>query len=165
MSASLFDSFTYSYAPTPTNYLDHNEGDKTFGELKAGDIIYYHNFDSNEILDIAVKTGKISHRDDMAYVSIKPTIVSRFQKLTRLEFGPTRGGRWFNNGKEYSCYNIPTSSLCVDANGAFVFGTNREVVLAVAKLNMVSRIEEVKKEIEGLNKKLNGLTTQFDSLI
>lgn len=165
MSSSLFETFAYSYAPTPTNYLDHNEGDKTFGELKAGDIIYYHNFDSNEILEIAVKTGKISHRDGMAYVSIKPTVVSRFHKMTRLEFGPTRGGRWFGNGKVYSCSNIPSSSLCVDANGEFVFGTNREVVLAVAKLNMASRIEEVKKEIEGLNKKLNGLTTQFDSLI
>ena len=165
MSSSLFDTFAYSYAPTPTNYLDHNEGDKTFGELKAGDIIYYHNFDSNEILDIAVKTGKISHRDGMAYVSIKPTVVSRFHKMTRLEFGPTSGGRWFNNGKEYSCYNIPTSSLCVDANGAFVFGTNRAVVLAVAKLNMVSRIESVKQEIKKLNDILNELTAQLDSLI
>ena len=165
MSASLFDSFTYSYAPTPTNYLDRNEGDKTFGELKAGDIIYYHHFDSNEILEIAVKTGKISHRDGMAYVSIKPTVVSRFQKLTRLEFGPTSGGRWFNNGKEYSCYSIPLSSLCVDANGAFVFGTNRAIVLAVAKLNMVSRIEEVKQDIKKLNGRLNEMTAQFDSLI
>lgn len=163
MSASLFDSFSYSSCPT--NYLDHNEGDKTFGELKAGDIIYYHNFDSNEILEIAVKTGKIVHRDDTAYMTIKPTNISRFQKLTRLEFGPVSGGRLFSSGKKYSSSNIPFSSICVSDSGAFVFGTNRDIVLAMAKLNLVSRIEDVKTEIESLNKRLSKMTAQLDSLI
>ena len=164
MSESLFDTFG-TYTPTPTNYLDHNEGDMTFGELKAGDIIYYHHYDSNEILEIAVKTGKITHRDGMAYVTISPTTISKFHKLTRLEFGPTCGGSWFNNGKEYSCYNIPSSSLCVNSNGSFVFGTNREVVLSVAKQNITTRIRNAKQQIEQLNGSLNELTAQLDSLI
>lgn len=163
MSASLFDSFAYS--SYPTNYLDHNEGDKTFGELKAGDIIYYHNFVSNEILEIPVKTGNIVHRDGTAYMTIKPTRISIFQKLTRLEFGPVSGGRWFDSGKKYSCSNIPFSSICVADSGTFVFGTNRDNVLAIAKLNLVSRIEDVKTEIESLNKRLGKMTAQLDSLI
>ena len=163
MSASLFDSFSYSSCPT--NYLDHNEGDKTFGELKAGDIIYYHNFDSNEILEIAVKTGKIVHRDDTAYMTIKPTNISRFQKLTRLEFGPVSGSRWFGSGKKYYSTDIPSSSLCVADSGTFVFGTNRDIVLAMAKLNLVSRIEDVKTEIETLNKRLDEMSAQLDGLI
>ena len=163
MSASLFDSFSYSSCPT--NYLNHNEGDKTFGELKAGDIIYYHNFDSNEILEIAVKTGKIVHRDDTAYMTIKPTNISRFQKLTRLEFGPVSGSRWFGSGKKYYSTDIPSSSLCVADSGTFVFGTNRDIVLAMAKLNLVSRIEDVKTEIETLNKRLDEMSAQLDGLI
>ena len=163
MSSSLFDSFSYS--SYPTNYLDHNEGDKTFGELKAGDIIYCHYFDSNEILEIAVKTGKIVHRDNTAYMTIKPTHISKFQKLTRLEFDPVSGSRWFGSGKKYYSSHIPFSSICVADSGTFVFGTNRAVVLAMAKLNMVSRIEDVKTDIETLNKRLNDLTAQLDSLI
>lgn len=163
MSASLFDSFSYS--SYPTNYLDHNEGDKTFGELKAGDIIYCHNFDSNEILEIAVKTGKIVHRDDTAYMCIKPTNISGFQKQTRLEFGPVSGSRWFGSGKQYRSSDIPFSSICVADSGTFVFGTNRDIVVAMAKLNLVSRIEDVKTEIESLNKRLGEMSAQLDSLI
>lgn len=163
MSASLFDSFSYSSCPT--KYLDYNEGDKTFGELKAGDIVYCHYFDSNEILEIAVKTGNIVHRDDTAYMTIKPTHISKFQKLTRLEFGPVSGSRLFASGKKYSCSNIPFSSICVSDCGTFVFGTNRDIVLAMAKLNLVSRIEDVKTEIESLNKRLGKMTEQLDSLI
>ena len=162
MSASLFDSFAYS--SYPTNYLDHNEGDKTFGELKAGDIIYCHNFDSNEILEIVVKTGKIVHRDNTAYMTIKPTRISRFQKLTRLEFGPVLGGRWFGSGKKYHSSDIASSSICASDSGTFVFGTNRDIILAMAKLNLVSRIEDVKTEIETLNKQLGKMTEQLDSL-
>lgn len=165
MSASLFDSFAYSSYPIATNYLDYNEGDKTFGELKAGDIIYYHYFESNEILEIVVKTGKIVHRDNTAYMTIKPTNISRFQKLTRLEFGPVLGSRWFGSGKKYYSTDIPSSSICVSDSGTFVFGTNRDIVLAMAKLNLVSRIEDVKTEIGTLNKRLGEMSAQLDSLI
>ena len=144
MSSSLFDS--YGLGSIPKNYLEYNEGDKKFSDLKAGDIIYIHSMDrASKILEVAVKTGKIIHRNNLVYMTIEPINVTSWKKLNRLEFGPINDNRWFGEIKgkfrSYSSSDIIDSSLCESSGGNFVFGTNRDAILEVAKENIAEKME------------------------
>jgi hypothetical protein len=152
MSASIIDD--YNISNHPTNYLEYIDGDKQFGKLKSGDIIYYYSFDTASIFRAVVKSDKILHRNGMSYISINPIKIDKNHILTKLIFGPISGSAIFGeiNGiqRSYRYWIIDDSSLCVNINGNFIFGTNRNSVLKAAKENLKSRLNYVNEKIEEL---------------
>ena len=169
-SSSLFDTWS---GPSPTNWLDYHDGDKKFSELQAGDVVYYHSFDtmdkSSGIIEIKIKSAGIRTRKNIAYLSVEPVKLNKFHKFTQLEFGPTNAGAHFGPidgiNRYYGFGNIADSSVCVGRYGNCVFGTNRDVVLSIAKSNVGSRIEQINKKIDDLNKSIEDLNAQLQNLI
>ena len=167
MSSSLFDS--YRMESIPTNYLEYNKGDKKFTDLKAGEIIYIHSMDSaSKILEVTVKTGKIIRRNNLMCMAIEPINITPWEKLKYLEFGPINSGRWFSEIKgkvrNYSPYDITNSSLCESSDGTFVFGTNRDSVLASAKENITMKMVNINGQISFFNTELKYLKDKFNQL-
>lgn len=169
-SASLIDTWS---GPIISNWLDYHDGDKKFSELQVGDVVYYHSFDtidkSSSIIEFNIKSSGIKKRKNTAYLSVEPIELNKFQTITQLEFGPTTGGAAFGPidgiDRYYHFDNIADSSICVDKNGNCVFGTNRDIVLDIAKSNVGSRIKQINKNIDDLNKSLEDLKAQLQNLV
>jgi hypothetical protein len=168
--SSLYDTWSGS---TPSNWLDYHDGDKKFSELQVGDVVYYHTFDtmgkSSGVVEFNIKSAGIKTRKNTAYLSVEPIKLNKFQTITQLEFGPTNGGAGFGpiNGvnRYYSFGDVADSSVCISIYDDCVFGTNREIVLNIAKSNVGSRIEKINKQIDDLNKSLGDLNAQLQNLI
>lgn len=158
MSTSIIDD--YNMSNHPTNYLEYIDGDKQFGKLKSGDIIYYYSFDTASIIQAVVKSDKISHRNGMLYISIDTIKIDKNHELTKLIFGPISGNAMFGISindtiKKYIHWEIDDSSLCVNINGNFIFGTNRNSVLQAAKETLNTRLNQVNENIEKLKIEYN----------
>lgn len=168
MSSSIFYSDT-SMSDISKNYLEYNEGDKKFSDLKAGDIIYFHCMDNaSKIFEVTVKSGKIIHKNNLIYITIKPVNITKWIKINRLEFGPMNGSRWFGEIKgkprTFEPSDIIDSSLCESSCGSFVFGTNRNAVLASAKENIAEKMESVNMQISILDTELKSIKDNFEKL-
>lgn len=162
----------------PVNYLDYNSGDKTFGELKTGDTIYYQYFNNgstSNIVEVKVKKEGIQYKNNYAIINIEPykTNANKRELTTYLTFGPKNASRDFrflgNDGKDvwksYSVSDIENSSVCVNAGGNYVFGTNREVVIKFAKSGIANKIAEIKKQIANLQITLDSLNKEMENIL
>lgn len=167
MSASLFDYTSILPSSYPSNYLEYIDGNKQFGELKSGDKIYYYSYNTSSIYEIEITSDKILRRNKMAFIQINPIEIGN-QILSKLILGPIVGSALFGeiNGKHrsYRHWVIDESSICVNVNGEFIFGTNRETVLKYAKeiltskiSNITAKIIEIKTEFNTINNKLKNL--------
>ena len=168
-SGSLFDS-GYTYNVIAQNYLEYEDGDKKFGELQSGDIIYMYNYNSENIIEITVK-GKISKRDNKIYISTEPFKLipnAKYSKSSKIEFGPAYGGRMgADDGgavRDYSPENIEKSSICISFGGGYAFGTNKETVLKYAKGDIAKSIQKIQDKINNLQKEIESLNKKFKNI-
>lgn len=160
MSASLF-SDVGSHYDIPTNYLDYSDGEKIFGELKKGDVIYYYHYTYDDIIEITVNGNIKSFKEKI----ILPVKSFGPDKNSKLEFGPAKGG-WMGYGKEYNPDKIKNSSICISISHSSVFGTNKESVLKIVKSFINETIVENQEKIlklEETNKSLSNKLLKLDS--
>ncbi len=169
-SASLFADCFGGYNDIAPNYIEYNEGDKKFGELKSGDIIYVYSYSNENLIEVNVKGFK--EHGGKIYIStesFKLNPNSKYCKSSnKLEIGPTGGGRMGADDegtvRDYSPNKAKDSSICVSFGEGYAFGTNREEVLNYAKKDITksiqkiqNNIEKLQAEIESLNKKLENI--------
>lgn len=166
MSASLFADMYLDYGNSPDNYIEYNEGDKTFGELKLNDIVYLYDCSADNILEIIIDGNLISRNGKVSIKtkSFKLDPNSKYCKpQSSIKFGPNdciAGG----DGHTYYPEKVKDCSVCASWQGGWAVGTNRETVLKYAKSDISnsiqkiqSKIENLQKEIELLNKKLENI--------
>ena len=170
MSSSLFDNCGYLSAPH--SFLEYNEGDVKFEDLKPGDILYYHTMDyaqsdKLDIYEVTVASGVILKGEE-AYINIKPIPMYEGQRkkyqTTKLSFGPSHasGSLMFGNDlKYYDSDDIKTSSICANPGNLVIIGTNKEVVERYASKGIELKIEAMKKNINDLITKMNFLESKI----
>lgn len=170
MYSSLFDNCSYSLGPH--SFLEYNEGDVKFEDLKPGDVLYYHTMDyaqsgKLDIYEVNVVSGVI-RKGGEAYINIKPIPMYDGQlkkyQTTKLSFGPlyASGSMMFGNDmKYYDSDNIKTSSICVNPGNLIIMGTNKEVVERYASKGIELKIEAAKKDINDLITKMNFLESKI----
>ncbi len=168
MNSSIFYSDT-SMNNISKNHLEYNEGDKKFSDLKAGDIIYFHCMDNvSKIFEVAVKSGKIIHKNNLIYITIEPVNITKWKKINRLEFEQMNGSKYFGeiNGKprNFKPSDINDASLCKSSCGNFVFGTNRNAVLASAKENIAAKMESINIQNSILDAKIKSIKDKFEKM-
>ena len=170
ISTTIFES--YKYGSVPTSFLEQREGEVTFGELKKGDVIYFHELrepygDSIEIKEIKVKSKVKTNKVNQSYIPIEP--IPRYKNQpkrmwdTQLIIGPNNvsGGDFVFDGKRrhYEWEEIMTSSVCIRPSGNLViFGTNKETVKELARLGIEDKIQNINMEIRQLQITANALT-------
>ena len=166
-SSSLFDSGDYSGRNSiPSNYLEYNEGDKTFGELKPDDIVYVYSYSNDHILEVTIN-GKLNTKGNFVKIRTKSFKINPNSKYCRpqssIEFGPTGGGM---SGKEgsYSPWEVEKSSICISYGGGWAVGTNKESVLKFAKSDISNSINKIQKDIENLNKQIESLSKKLENI-
>ena len=176
-SASIFADSYGGYNDIASNYLEYFDGDKTFGELKSGDIVYYYSYDYDEeskdidIVEVTVR-GRINKRNNTIYLPVNKFESYKGEKTkyqkSILEFGPSDSGKMGADDegivRDYSPENVEKSSICVSFGDGYAFGTNKENVLKYAKKDITKSIQKIQDkinklqtEIESLNKKLENI--------
>lgn len=174
-SSSLFYN---NMSDIPVNYLDYNSGDKTFGELKKGDIIYYQYFSNDSVsnvIEVKVKKEGIQYKNNYAIINIEPYKKNVYDRelTTYLTFGPKNASRnWRFPGddgkdvwKSYNVSDIENSSVCVSSGGNYVFGTNREVVIKFIKSGIAKKIDAIKQQIANLQITLDSLNKEMENIL
>ena len=169
-SASLFDS-GYGYDDIARNYLEYEDGDKKFGELQAGDIIYMYRYNVENIIEITVK-GKISKGKNKIYMStesFKLNPNSKYCKASsKIEFGPANGARSGADDegivRDYSPEKIEKSSICISFSEGCAFGTNKETVLKYAKKDITKSIQKIQNDMKNLQKEIDKLNKKFENI-
>lgn len=168
-SASLFDS-GYSYSDIAQNYLEYNEGNQKFGELKNGDKIYVYSYSNENLIEVTVK-GYIENKNRI-YIkteSYKLNPNSKYCKSsTELEIGPTSGGRMGADDegivRDYSPNKAKDSSICVSFSNGYAFGTNKEEVLKYAKKDITKSIQKIQEQISNLQKQIEALNKKLENI-
>lgn len=130
--STLFDD---DYSRGANNYIDYNDGDKTFGELKSGDTLFYYIYNIGNIDNTKLKGG-IKIKNNMFYLPCSPYQISKDLKNVKNNkfiIGPTNCSCKFEE-KEYNPDDVEKSSVCVGVE--FVFGTNEETVKRFAEENL-----------------------------
>lgn len=134
-TANISTIFDGSYSRGANNYIDYNEGDKTFGELKSGDIIFYFVYNVGTLNSIKLKDG-IKIKNNIFYLPCNPYQISKQLKNiknNKFIIGPTNSLYKFGE-KNYDPYDVKKSSVCVGVE--CVFGTNAETVKRNVKENL-----------------------------
>ena len=165
-SASLFDDVYNSYPATPANYINYNEGDKTFGELQKGDEVYLYTYSNDEILNITIDGKLIVGRKNIHIKtkSFKLDPSNKWQRVSNdIVFGPTDGNRSGEKGS-YDPDKVKESSICVSYSGGWAVGTNKEVVLKYAKSDISNSINKIQNDIEKLQNKIEALNKKLENI-
>lgn len=166
MSASLFADMYIDYGESPANYIEYNEGEKTFGELKKGDIIYLYSSSLDDILEITIN-GSLNSRKGKVTIRTKPFKVDPNNKYcipqSSIEFGPNSSSA-FGNGHAYHPEKVKDCSICASWKGRWAVGTNRETILKYAKLDIINFINEKQNNIKNLQKEIEILTNKLEAL-
>ena len=122
--STLFDD---DYSRSANNYIDYNDGDKTFGELKTGDTIFYFVYNIGTLNSIKLKDG-LKVKNNVFYLPCDSYQISKQLKNVKNNkfiIGPTNGSCKFGK-KDYNPHDVEKSSVCVGVE--CVFGTNEETV-------------------------------------
>lgn len=130
--STIFDD---NYSRGANNYIDYNDGDKTFGELKSGDTIFYFIYNIGTLNNIKLKDG-IKIKNDVFYLPCSPYQISKQLKNVKNNkfiIGPTNSLYKFGK-KNYNPYDVEKSSVCVGVE--CIFGTNEETVKKNIKENL-----------------------------
>ena len=167
MSASLFADLCIDYRERPAiNYIEYNEGEKTFGELQKGDEVYLYTYLNDKILNITVNGKLIVGRNNI-YIktkSFKLNLSSKTQKVSNdIIFGPINSSMC-GNGYTYSSDRVKDCSICASWNGGWAVGTNRESVLKYAKSDISNSIQKIQNNVENLQKEIKILTNKLENL-
>ena len=165
MSSSLFADMYIDYGESPANYIEYNEGEKTFGELKSNDIVYLYNY-TYDILEITIN-GSLKYKDGKVTIRTKPFKVDPNNKYcipqSSIEFGPNSSSA-FGNGHAYHPEKVKDCSICASWKGGWAVGTNRETVLKYAKSDIINFINEKQNNIKNLQKEIEILTNKLEVL-
>ena len=162
---TFFDSWDDNY-PSPYNFLRYVDGDKTFGELVAGDTIYYYSAELDDIIELTVK-GKIRRKGAKMVMSVEP-FGEGHRKQNIIDFGPAYTTWVGNTGEQFDEYdgdNIPNSSLCVSIVWNAAFGTNIESVKKIAHSSVTKAIEKAKEDMDKLKTEIERLEKKLDSFV
>lgn len=167
MSASLFADICIDYGERPAiNYIEYNEGEKTFGELQKGDEVYLYTCLNDKILNITIN-GKLTVGRNNIYIktkSFKLNLSSKTQKVSNdIIFGPINSSVCFN-GHTYFPDRVKDCSICASWNGGWAVGTNKESVLKYAKSDISNSIQKIQNNIENLQKEIKILTNKLENL-
>lgn len=130
--STIFDD---NYSRGANNYIDYNDGDKTFGELKSGDTIFYFIYNIGTLNNIKLKGG-IKIKNDIFYLPCSSYQISKQLKNVKNNkfiIGPTNNLYKFGE-KNYNPYDVKKSSVCVGIE--CIFGTNEETVKKNIKENL-----------------------------
>lgn len=169
-SSSLFDDG--GYGDMATNYLDYYDGDKKFGDLKKGDIIYLYKYSNDKIIEVTVN-GTVKTQNNQVYIKTKSFKIKPNSKYCKsqssLVFGPANGsrsGRSEDDTKvvDYSPWNVEKSSICISFGGGYAFGTNKDNVLKYAKSDITSSINKIQSDIEDLQNEINKLSEKLNNI-
>lgn len=161
-SASVFDDVYDPYRSYAIAYIKYFDGDKKFGEVVAGDTIYVYHYNFDKIIEVKA-INKVIGRGANKYLPIDGIDISKNEKLKKLVFGP-RYASWMGRGESYHPDQVQDTSVCVLFDKSMVFGTNKDNVLNIAKSGIGEQIEEVSKDIEKLNDRINQLKEKLDNL-
>lgn len=133
MSSSLFDTWGSSYEPYPNT--DYVEGDKNFGELKKGDILYAlsEDLDGNYQWEELIITNPWHDAKGHCYISCK-----RNGKRYRINFGDC-------NCANVSVYGPDNSIVYYDD---MVIGTNKISIYNAKYKIMTEKLERYKVRYE-----------------
>lgn len=167
---TFFDSWDYTnyYVKyhVANNFLRYVDGDKTFGELVAGDTIYYYSAELDDIIELTVK-GKIRRKGEKMVMSVEP-FSEGHRKQNVIDFGPAYSSWSGNTGEqvdEYNGDNIPNSSLCISIGWNAVFGTNLESVKKIAHSSVTKAIEKAREDMNKLKAELERLEKKLNSFV
>ena len=130
--STLFDD---DYSRGANIYIDYSDGDKTFGELTSGDVIFYYIYNIGDINSVKLKNG-IKVKNNVFYLPCNPYQTSKQLKHIKNDkfiIGPNNGLYKFGE-KEYNPSDVEKSSVCVSTE--CVFGTSEETVKKFAEENL-----------------------------
>ena len=130
--STIFDD---DYSRGANNYIDYNDGDKTFGELKSGDTLFYYIYNIGNIDSTKLKGG-IKIKNNVFYLPCNPYQTSKQLKNiknNKFLIGPTNGSYKFGE-KEYNPRDVEKASVCIGVE--CVFGTNEETVKKFVEENL-----------------------------
>ena len=166
-STSLYDNGDYSGRNSiPSNYLEYNEGDKLFGELKKGDIVYLYSYSNDHILEITIN-GKLNTTGDFVTIRTQSFKINPNSKYCKsqsvIKFGPNGGGRSGEEG-DYTPNNVAKSSICISYGGGWAVGTNKENVLKYAKSDISNSINKIQNDIEKLQNQIETLNKKLENI-
>ena len=172
MSASLFYD-CYADYESPENYIEYNEGDKTFGELEPNDIVYLYSSSSDDILEVTINgnlnsgKGKFPLKIGKITIRTKPFKVDPNSKYcipqSSIEFGPNSSSTC-GGSHTYNPEKVKDSSICASFKGGWAVGTNRESVLEYAKSDISNSIQKIQSDIENLQKELELLNKKLENI-
>lgn len=159
MSSSLYESIT-NYDYIPDNCLEYIEGEKKFGELQKGDVIYMGMFvnDSITVYELKLKNTKIHIKNDLYYLSLN----DKFLKTAT--FGP-RATKVADGKRTYSSDLIPESSICVKESYLSAFGTNKNTVIEFIKMGVAMSIERDFLEISKLESNISDKKKSLENIV
>lgn len=166
-SASLFDNGDYSGRNSiPSNYLEYNDEDKSFGELKKDDIVYLYSYSNDNILEVTIN-GKLNTKGDFVTIKTQSFKINPNSKYCKpqsvIKFGPNGGSRSGEEG-EYSPSNVGKSSICISYGGGWAVGTNKETVLKYAKSDISNSINKIQNDIEKLQNQIETLNKKLENI-
>lgn len=163
MSASLFADMYIDYGESPVNYIEYNEGEKTFGELKPNDIIYLYNYSSDNILEITINGSLKSIKEKVSIKTKSFKLNPDSKPQSSIKFGPNSSSAC-GGGHVYYPEKVKDSSMCASWNGGWAVGTNKESVLKYAKSDISNSIQKIQSDIENLQKEVEILTNKLENL-
>lgn len=167
MSASLFADMYIDYGNFPDNYIEYNEGDKTFGELNPNDIIYLYSCSADDILEITID-GNLKSRNGKVSIKTKSFKLDPNSKYCKpqssIEFGPTDSVAC---GGDHTYYpeKVKDCSVCASWKGGWAVGTNKETVLKYAKSDISKSIQKIQSDIENLQKEIELLNKKLENIM
>lgn len=164
-SASLFDDDYNSYSMPPSNYINYNEGDKTFGELQKGDEVYLYTYAHDEILNITIDGKLTVGRKDIHIKTKSFNLNPSIKKMTSndIVLGPVYSSRMAPEGS-YDPDKVKESSICVSYSGGWAVGTNKEAVLKYAKSDISNSINKIQNDIKDLQNQIETLNKKLENI-
>lgn len=146
LSSSLFDNWGSSYEPYPdTEYV---KGDKKFGELKKGDILYAlsEDLDGNYQWEELIITNPWHNAKGHCYISCK-----------------RNGKRYYINFGSWNCANVsvygPGTSIVYYDD--MVIGTNKISIYNAKHKIITEKLDRCKKQCKELSDELNLLGKSY----
>ena len=167
-SASIFD-IGVGYDDIPT-YTKYSEGDLKFGDVDAGDTLYYWDIYSDNIIELTATSKMKPYKGQQSpwkhnfVIDVKKTKEYNKEKvIVGAQYGLFSGGP----EKQYNPDTVSKMSISIglDRYRPSAMGTNRDTVLKLAKSNISEKIEDLSYNIWQTQQEIDKLKKRLDNML